>query len=88
AAKNVLRLIHREQTRPFRYFNKGDMATIGRNRAVADFGWATLAGFPAWILWVFIHIMYLIGFRNRAIVLVQWAYAYFTFQRGVRLIHD
>jgi NADH dehydrogenase len=88
AAKNILRLIGGEQTRPFRYFNKGDMATIGRNRAVADFGWATLAGFPAWLLWVFIHIMYLIGFRNRAIVLLQWAYAYFTFQRGVRLIHD
>jgi NADH:ubiquinone reductase (H+-translocating) len=88
AAKNVLRLIRGEQTRPFRYFNKGDMATIGRNRAVADFGWATLAGFPAWLLWVFIHIMYLIGFRNRAIVLLQWAYAYFTFQRGVRLIND
>jgi NADH dehydrogenase len=88
AAKNILRLIRGEQTRAFKYFNKGDMATIGRNRAVADFGWATLAGFPAWLLWVFIHIMYLIGFRNRAIVLLQWAYAYFTFQRGVRLIHD
>jgi NADH dehydrogenase len=88
AARNVLRLARGEQTRPFRYFNKGDMATIGRNRAVADFGWATIAGLPAWLLWVFIHIMYLVGFRNRVIVLVQWAYAYFTFQRGVRLIHD
>jgi NADH dehydrogenase len=88
AARNVLRLIRGEPTRPFSYFNKGDMATIGRNRAVADFGWATLAGFPAWFLWVFIHIMYLVGFRNRAIVLMQWAYAWFTFQRGVRLIYD
>ena len=88
AARNVLRLLRGEPTRPFRYVNKGDMATIGRNRAVADFGWATLAGFPAWFLWVFIHIMYLVGFRNRATVLIQWAYAYFTFQRGVRLIHD
>jgi NADH dehydrogenase len=88
AARNILRRIRGEQTRPFRYFNKGDMATIGRNRAVADFGWSTLAGFPAWFLWVFIHIMYLVGFRNRASVLVQWMYAYFTFQRGVRLIHD
>jgi len=77
-----------EQTRPFKYVNKGDMATIGRNRAVADFGWATLAGWPAWMLWVFIHIMYLVGYRNRASVLVQWMYAWFTFQRGVRLIHD
>ena len=88
AAKNILHLVRGEPTRPFRYFNKGDMATIGRNRAVADFGWASLGGFPAWFLWVFIHIMYLVGFRNRAIVLVQWAYAYFTFQRGVRLIYD
>jgi NADH:quinone reductase (non-electrogenic) len=88
AARNVLRLERGEQTRQFRYFNKGDMATIGRNRAVADFGWGTIAGLPAWLLWVFIHIMYLVGFRNRVIVLVQWAYAYFTFQRGVRLIHD
>jgi len=88
AARNVLRLIQGEPTHPFRYFNKGDMATIGRNRAVADFGWSTLAGFPAWFLWVFIHVLYLVGFRNRASVLVQWAYAYFTFQRGVRLITD
>ena len=86
AALNVLRLVRGERTRPFSYFNKGDMATIGRNRAVADFGFATLAGLPAWLLWVFIHIMYLVSFRNRVIVLMQWAYAYFTFQRGVRLI--
>ena len=86
AALNVLRLVRGERTRPFNYFNKGDMATIGRNRAVADFGFATLAGLPAWLLWVFIHIMYLVSFRNRVIVLMQWAYAYFTFQRGVRLI--
>ena len=88
AAQNILRLTRGEPTRPFRYRNRGDMATIGRNRAIADFGWATMAGFPAWFLWVFIHIMYLVGFRNRASVLVQWAYAWFTFQRGVRLIHD
>jgi NADH dehydrogenase len=88
AARNVLRLTRGEPTAAFRYFNKGDMATIGRNRAVADFGWSTLEGFPAWFLWVFIHVLYLVGFRNRASVLVQWAYAYFTFQRGVRLIID
>ncbi|MFI5054716.1 MAG: NAD(P)/FAD-dependent oxidoreductase, partial [Acidimicrobiia bacterium] len=75
AARNVLRLARGEPTTPFRYFNKGDMATIGRNRAVADFGWSTLEGFPAWFLWVFIHVLYLVGFRNRASVLVQWAYA-------------
>lgn len=88
AGKNVLRLIAGTNAQPFRYINKGDMATIGRNRAIGDFGWFTLAGFPAWFLWVFIHILYLVGFRNRASVLVQWAYAYFTFQRGVRLITE
>lgn len=86
AARNIVLSVAGKPTRPFWYFNKGDMATIGRNRAVADFGWGTLGGFPAWLLWVFIHIMYLVSFRNRVIVLMQWAYAYITFQRGVRLI--
>jgi len=88
AGRNVLRLIDGTSPQPFRYINKGDMATIGRNRAIGDFGWFTLAGFPAWFLWVFLHILYLVGFRNRVSVLVQWAYAYFTFQRGVRLITE
>ncbi|MEA3247679.1 MAG: NAD(P)/FAD-dependent oxidoreductase [Gemmatimonadota bacterium] len=86
AARNVMRLIRHGPTRPFRYRNLGDMATIGRNRAVGVFPWGTAQGLPAWILWLFVHIAQLIGFRNRAIVLIQWAYAYFTFQRGVRLI--
>lgn len=86
AARNVMRLIRRGPTKPFRYRNLGDMATIGRNRAVGAFPWGTAQGLPAWILWLFVHIAQLIGFRNRAIVLIQWAYAYFTFQRGVRLI--
>jgi NADH dehydrogenase len=86
AARNVLRLLGEEQTRPFRYYNKGDLATIGRNHAVAVFGKVTVTGYPAWVLWLFVHILYLAGFRNRASVLVQWAYAYFTYQRGVRLI--
>ena len=73
-------------TRPFSYFNKGDLATIGRHRAVADFGFMQVTGFLAWMLWLFIHILYLVGFRNRVSVLVQWAYAYFTYQRGMRLI--
>ncbi|MBI3790433.1 MAG: NAD(P)/FAD-dependent oxidoreductase [Gemmatimonadetes bacterium] len=71
---------------PFRYVNKGNLATIGRNRAIADFGFFTMAGTPAWVFWLFLHIMYLVGFRNRVAVLVQWAYAYLTFQRGARLI--
>ena len=71
---------------PFAYFNKGDLATIGRNRAVAAIGKIRLAGVIAWLAWLFIHILYLAGFRNRLTVLVQWAYQYFTYQRGVRLI--
>ena len=59
-----------------------------RKRAIADFGRVRIAGFLAWLLWLFIHILYLAGFRNRLSVLLQWAYAYFTYQRGVRLITD
>jgi NADH dehydrogenase len=70
----------------FRYLNKGSLATIGRHRAVADFGWLRFSGRVAWLLWLFVHVLYLVGFRNRVSVLLQWAYAYFTFERGVRLI--
>jgi NADH dehydrogenase len=86
AARNVRRLIRGEETKPFRYRNKGDLATIGRSRAIADFGKVRITGRPAWLLWLVVHIMYLVGFRNRISVLIQWAYAYFTYQRGVRLI--
>jgi NADH dehydrogenase len=86
AAENVKLLLRNEQTVPFRYVNKGDLATIGRYKAVADFGSFRLTGWIAWWFWLFVHIMYLVGFRNRISVLVQWAYAYFTYQRGVRLI--
>jgi NADH dehydrogenase len=86
AARNALRIVNGETTAPFRYYNKGDLATNGRNRAVAVFGRVEVPGYPAWLLWLFAHIMYLAGFRNRLSVLIQWAYAYFTFQRGVRLI--
>jgi NADH:ubiquinone reductase (H+-translocating) len=86
AAANILRDLRGEERKPFRYVNKGNLATIGRSRAVADFGRIRAAGRLAWWLWLGIHIMYLIGFRNRISVLVEWAYAYFTYQRGVRLI--
>jgi len=88
AAKNVLRLVAGEPTRPFKYLDKGNLATIGRHRAVAAFGGLHVKGYIAWWLWLFIHILYLVGFRNRVSVLVQWAYAYFTYQRGVRLISE
>lgn len=75
------------QTRPpFRYTDKGSLAVIGRNAAVADLGFIRFAGFPAWFVWIFIHIMYLVEFDNRLLVFVQWAWSYFTRNRGARLI--
>jgi NADH dehydrogenase len=71
---------------PFRYFNKGNLATVGRNKAVAEFGRLHVAGFAAWFLWVFVHLMYLVEFENRMLVFVQWVYDYFTRNRGARLI--
>jgi NADH dehydrogenase len=71
---------------PFRYRDKGNLATVGRSFAIADLGAIKLSGFPAWIAWLAIHIYFLIGFRNRMIVLIEWAWAYLTFQRGARLI--
>jgi NADH:ubiquinone reductase (H+-translocating) len=86
AARNVLATLRGEPRRPFRYRNKGDLATIGRHRAVANFGRLKLTGWIAWWFWLFVHLLYLVGFRNRVSVMLQWAYAYVTYQRGVRLI--
>jgi NADH:ubiquinone reductase (H+-translocating) len=86
AVKNILRSIEGQPLRAFRYKDLGNMATIGRNSAIADFGTFTLKGYIAWLAWLFVHIMNLIGFRNRIVVLVQWAWAYFSYQRAIRLI--
>jgi NADH dehydrogenase len=86
AAKNVIRRIAHEPTKPFRYKDLGNMATIGRNRAVADIHGIHLHGYIAWVIWLFIHLINLIGFRNRFIVLSQWIWGYLTFHRRVRLI--
>jgi len=88
AARNILRELRGEPRKPFHYWNKGDLATIGRSRAIADLGWIKFSGWFAWVFWLFVHIMYLVGFRNRIVVLIEWAYAYFTSQAGVRLITD
>jgi NADH dehydrogenase len=72
----------------FRYLDKGQLAVIGRGRAVADIGRFEFGGLVAWLLWIFIHIAFLIGFRNRAVVLTEWAVSYFTYKRGARLITD
>jgi NADH dehydrogenase len=87
AARNVLHSIRREGRADFRYRNKGDMATIGRYKAIGDFGHGIhIAGYPAWWFWLFLHILYLAGFRNRLSVLVEWGYAFFRYGLGARLI--
>jgi NADH dehydrogenase len=88
AAKSIIRDTRHQPRKKFHYFNKGDLATIGRSRAIADFGRVKFTGRLAWYLWLFVHIMYLVGFRNRIVVFIEWAYSYFTYQAGVRLITD
>jgi NADH dehydrogenase len=86
AGRNVLRSLAGQPLAPFRYVDKGSLATIGRRAAVADFGRVRLWGMPAWLAWLGIHIFFLIGFRNRLVVLLDWAWAYFSYQRTARLI--
>ena len=86
AVNNILRSTEGQPVRPFVYHDLGNMATIGRAAAVADFGWLRLHGLIGWIAWLFVHIFNLIGFRNRLLVMIQWAWAYATYQRSVRLI--
>ncbi|MGI9076211.1 MAG: NAD(P)/FAD-dependent oxidoreductase [Gemmatimonadaceae bacterium] len=88
AARNIALTLEGKPRRNFRYFNKGNLATIGRSRAIAEFGRVHFAGRVAWWMWLGVHIMYLVGFRNRLSVLLQWGYAYFTYQRGARLIEE
>jgi NADH dehydrogenase len=86
AGRNVLRLIGGEPTRPFKYRDYGQLATIGRNAAVAVIGRLKLSGFPAWLVWLVAHIYFLINFRNRIVVMLDWAWAYWTYQRYARII--
>jgi len=86
AARNILAMMDGRKPQRFRYWDKGSMATIGRNKAVADLNFIHLSGLPAWLVWLFIHIIFLVGFRNRIAVLMQWAWAYVTFNKGARLI--
>ena len=85
-AKNIERELRGNPRQNFHYLDKGSLATIGRAAAVAQFGKVHISGFLAWLSWLFVHILFLIGFRNRIIVLIQWAWAYFTYERGARLI--
>jgi NADH dehydrogenase len=86
AAGMIVRAIGGQPRRPFRYHDKGSLAVIGRNKAVADFGRITFTGVLAFYIWVFVHLLYLAGFRNRLSVVLEWAYAYITYRPGARLI--
>jgi NADH dehydrogenase len=86
AAHNIWRQIEGQPARPFRYFDRGTMATIGRAEAVGMIRGLHLWGFVAWLAWLVVHIFYLIGFENRLLVLVQWAWSYLSYERGARLI--
>ncbi len=86
AARNILADLREHQREPFVYFDKGTMATIGRASAVAQSHSFKLDGFTAWLAWCFIHILYLVGFRNRVLVLIQWVWSYIRYKRGARII--
>jgi NADH dehydrogenase len=85
--RHIARSIRNDTRTPFRYNDKGELATIGRARAVGVIKHVPVTGFVAWAVWLGIHIVYLIGFQNRLVVLTRWAFAYFTRGRGARVIH-
>jgi len=86
AARNILAALAGKSARPFRYRDYGQLATIGRSAAVAMFGRIRIWGWLAWVAWLTAHIYFLIGFRNRLVVLIDWAWAYWTFERSVRIV--
>jgi len=85
-ARNIANDLQGKPRRDFHYVNKGSLATIGRAAAIAEFGKIHISGFIAWLSWLFVHIFFLIGFRNRILVMIQWAWSYFTYERGAQLI--
>jgi NADH dehydrogenase len=85
-ARTIRRVLVGKEALPFQYFDKGQMATIGRSRAIAMIQRIHLTGFIAWLAWLVVHIIYLVGFKNRLVVLITWAWSYFTYKRGARLI--
>lgn len=86
AAKNILRHLANKERQPFKYFDKGKMATIGRSAAVTEAGSLKLKGFPAWAAWLLIHVIYLVDFQDRVLVFMRWIWSYFTWHWGVRII--
>lgn len=85
-ARTITNRLKNKPVKKYNYFNKGNMAVIGRAAAIADLGWSRFSGYPAWLLWLFIHLMYLVEYDNRLIVFIQWAWNYFTRNKGARLI--
>jgi len=86
AAKLIERRLKNQKLGPFHYFDKGNLATIGRGKAVADLNFMRLSGFPAWMIWLFVHLLYIVEFQNRLLILFQWAWLYITYGRSARLI--
>jgi NADH dehydrogenase len=85
-AKNLLRTINKQSLEPFEYFDKGTMATVGRNKAVVDLGKIQFGGAFAWFVWMFVHLWFLVGFRNRIVTFFNWTYSYINYDRAARLI--
>jgi NADH dehydrogenase len=86
-AKVIARRVRgNKEVKPFHYFDKGNLATIGRGAAVADLNWLQLSGWSAWIIWVFVHLLYIVQFQNRLLVFMQWGWLYLTYDRAARLI--
>jgi NADH:ubiquinone reductase (H+-translocating) len=85
-ANVIAKHLKKSERKPFSYLDKGTMATIGRSRAIAQVGRMKLSGFTAWLAWLFIHLLYLVGYRNRLVVLFNWAWSYVFYKRGARLI--
>ncbi|HXZ12253.1 MAG TPA: NAD(P)/FAD-dependent oxidoreductase [Candidatus Sulfotelmatobacter sp.] len=86
AAKAIVHRLRGEKIERFHYFDKGNLATLGRAAAVADLNWLRLSGLPAWLIWLFVHLLYIVEFKSRLLILLQWAYLYVTYDRSARLI--
>ncbi|MGB9067048.1 MAG: NAD(P)/FAD-dependent oxidoreductase [Candidatus Acidiferrales bacterium] len=85
-ARAIVQRLRGEKPRPFHYFDKGNLAVIGRGKAIADLNWLRISGVPAWLIWIFIHLLYIVEFQNRLLIFLQWSWFYFTFDRSARLI--
>ena len=85
-AANLIKIINKETPKPFNYFDKGSMATVGRNKAVVDLKFWKFQGFFAWLTWMLIHLLFLVGFRNKAVTLINWIVNYFSYDKGSRVI--